>query len=651
LGGVSAIILVLTIGLLGIMFFFMSSLMTSTLDSTLQPLSKTAAHSITGNLNLMADRMFMIRDNAGITGEGATGETQRGAIKKAMSGIEFVWLGIYDASGTFVTGSDNSPKTIADSSIFSAMAETKNVVLSDPDEGPDGLEIDAGIPISGAGGEIDSYLVGAYNYEVLTDALGNIILGSKASVFIINPEGKIVGHRDSSFVTEGASLTDIYGDSKEINDMKEDMFLGETGVVHISNGLKGKGDDIFFSYSPVRGTLWSLVIAAPKSDYTAPMTKGITMGVIVAVVLLVISILVTSFIILGIQKPLKKATNRIAALAEGDLTANVEITHSNDEVETLSESLAGMVTDFKAYTGAITDILTKISSSDLDVEITDEFRGDFAVMKDSLNTIVDFLNNIMNSIRKASSEVYSSATFVSSNAADVQISSGSQAEKVSRLKNETEIISSNVTGIESSAERVSDLIDDVRGKLAEGEQHMGNLLAAMNSISKNSDEITKVNKFMEDISFQTNILALNAAVEAARAGAAGKGFSVVADEVRTLAARSGDSSKKTSEMIGNSQKSIEDGSVYVRQMDESIKVIGDLIGEISGLTEALKEAVGSQKDSLGVVSAQVDGISEMANSNLESSKNSASASRVLTEQADKLRAMAERFRLRGDQNE
>ncbi|MDR3305136.1 MAG: methyl-accepting chemotaxis protein, partial [Clostridiales Family XIII bacterium] len=602
--------------------------------------------SVEANLHLMADRIFLTRDDSVFSNENASIADQKAVIDKTFSGIEFIWLGIYDPDGNLKTGSSVCPQSISGDSLFSDMAETANLVIADTRQGTEGLEILVGTPINDSAGEAYAYMVGSFDYGILNDTLSNINLGSNGSAFIINEQGEYMAHSDRQLVAEKKTIVDTYGANSELDGMLAQMNLGQTGILSLGDSLLRLEDGTFFSYAPVRGTLWSLVIETPKEDYMSDTVRAITTALIIAAILFIFAALYINLLATRIQRPLRKVTDRIISLAQGDLHSDVEISKTRDETQLLSSALNVTLKDINSYTGEISRVLSELSRSNLDISVDGRFLGDFIVMKESLNTIVDFLNHIMHAIQDASAQVLGTAKQVSETALQVQGSSGSQSSAIMNLKNETALISENVSGVSDNTAQVVALLGDVESLLKEGESHMNDMLTAMKNISDNSEEITKVNKFLEDISFQTNILALNAAVEASRAGAAGRGFAVVAEEVRSLAAKSGESSKRTRGMIEYSQKSIDHGSQYARQMADSISKIMEMVAAISKKTEALNEAVSEQTSSLKNVTNQIEEIGSLAAGNLASSRISAQASRTLEEQADTLAEMAGRFRLK-----
>ena len=168
---------------------------------------------------------------------------------------------------------------------------------------------------------------------------------------------------------------------------------------------------------------------------------------------------------------------------------------------------------------------------------------------------------------------------------------------------------------------------------------------AMTRIHSSSDEIGKIIKTIEDIAFQTNILALNASVEAVRAGTAGKGFSVVADEVRNLAAKSAEAAQSTNNLINRSIQDVKIGTESTGHAVSAMQVINDCVQSIKQLMDEIAEASVQQSEMIVSVGNGIKEISTVVQTNSIAAEKSAAVSKELSDQARTLNSLISRFRI------
>ena len=287
--------------------------------------------------------------------------------------------------------------------------------------------------------------------------------------------------------------------------------------------------------------------------------------------------------------------------------------------------------------------LEAISASDLSGEIrpiSDEDTLGVALIKmqNTLNAVFEKLNTV-------SSQVASGARQIADGSMGLAQGSNSQAERVEELSAAIAEIADKTKENAKMASRSADLAAAITLSAESGSKHMGDMIKAVNDINFASQNINKVIRAIEEIAFQTNLLALNAAVEAARAGQHGKGFSVVAEEVRSLAAKSAQAARESSKLIRDSIEKAELGASIAGDTATSLEQIVAGISESNKIATEIARSSKNQTVSINRVNESIDQVEKVTKQNSATAQQSAATSAQLSHQSDMLDTQISQFKL------
>jgi methyl-accepting chemotaxis protein len=291
-------------------------------------------------------------------------------------------------------------------------------------------------------------------------------------------------------------------------------------------------------------------------------------------------------------------------------------------------------------------VLKRLADGDLTLLMTGDYRGDFDILKTALNGSLESINDILGQVNVAVEQVTEGSGQVSSASQALSQGASEQASSLEEITSSITEIAGQTRQNTENAVQVNGLAKTARDDAEQGNVQMKDLVSAMNDINTSAEEIKKIVKAIDDISFQINLLALNANVEAARAGKYGKGFAVVAEEVRNLAVRSANSVKDTTRMVDEAISNIGRGNSLVDVTAKQLGSIVDGAAKVATLAEEVSTASKEQSLGLEQISTGLTQIDQVTQANTASSEQSASAAEELSSQSQQLKAMLGRFKLR-----
>jgi methyl-accepting chemotaxis protein len=264
-------------------------------------------------------------------------------------------------------------------------------------------------------------------------------------------------------------------------------------------------------------------------------------------------------------------------------------------------------------------------------------------------SIASGLADMIQTLTEASRAVLGAADQLRSASRNISEGANSQASSLETLRAAMSDIGSQTTQNASGAQSTKRVALEARQATESGVADVDALNNAMNAITTSGASIAKTIKVIDDIAFQTNILALNAAVEAARAGDAGLGFSVVAEEVRRLAQRCAEASRETAECLGDSLEKSRQGVEIGHKVAGRLSEITDRIVRVDDLVGGIAAASEQQRLQLTDVNNSLEHIGHVTQANAAAAEESSAEAETLGSQAEALGvAMAQLNKLVGD---
>ena len=412
------------------------------------------------------------------------------------------------------------------------------------------------------------------------------------------------------------------------------------------NGVKQL---VVYKYLRDRG--WVFMVRDNATEVYGSVTMVRLWAAALCAVIAAAVILLTLLLLRREGRELMVVERAIGRLGDLNLSADQELEPfygRSDEIGMIAQTTHRVCGCLRKTIDDVGRILGEMAQGNFAVDIRENesyYIGDFQALSASLQSIHANLVNVIRDISQVAGQVGASAVRVSEEAQALAQGTTEQAASVDGLVTNVTAITAQIQTSTVRCGSASELVSQATGFAAEADTKMEQLTVATRNIDQSSARIGTIIKTIEDIAFQTNILALNAAVEAARAGSAGKGFSVVADEVRNLAAKSAEAAQNTNDLISHSIQSAKTGTESTDLAVSAMQDINSCIQSIKTLMDEIAAASVQQSEMIALVETGIKEISSVVQDNSSAAEKSAAVSKELSRQARALNSLISRFRI------
>ena len=518
--------------------------------------------------------------------------------------------------------------------------QSEDFILGDTyiDEDSQAYVVGASGILKDADGGVRGVAAADVSLNSISDIVSGIKLEETGGIFLVDTRtDTIIGHHNQEMT------------GKELVNTGNGMYDYVAEQIKKGNRELSVYNDTYIQVADVPGCDWAAVAYVSRTEVLhelIELTKYMSEVMLFSIILLILLVVFLVKRIIG--RPVKELSHVATQIAEGRLEQEIHY-HSRDELGVLAHNFNQVTIRLRGYIKYINEISEKlmdIASGNLAFTLESDYDGEFEKIKTSLEKISYSLNNIIGQLNNTSLEGAAGTEQISNGAMALSQGSIEQAASVETLAGHISLMSGSVSETARNAQAASNISQEVRNSLLESNNKMQHMTTVIQKACDKSSEIHHIVRTIEDIAFQTNILALNASVEASRAGDAGKGFAVVAGEVRMLAAKSSEAAQETSNLLGETVISMEEGMNEAKSATNSILELVEQASEMDGLVCHIADNTKKQAGDAAEIKLGIEQISSVVQTNASTAEKSAAASEELSGQAEMLKNMVGRFKLK-----
>ncbi len=555
-----------------------------------------------------------------------------------------------DQSGN-VYYTDGSSANIAQRDYFKKVMETGQAFAPDPViSRVDGKPIITVVAPIKKDGKIMGILGGSVSLENAASSVVKVKVGETGHAFMIKNDGVVIVHPDAEKIMKANLLMDENVDVS-LQSAAAKMVRGESGIAHYSD----KMIDHYIAYAPVSGTNWSIGVSVPVAEVLGKLQKFMFSAGLSFAIILLLSISIVFFVAGYLAKPIQALSAFVSRIGKGDLTMVELKIHSKDEIGCLAAAFELMVENLRNLLRQISQTGEQLAASSQEMTANSEQS---ALASGQVASMIVEIAAATEGQKISTSEMLQTMEFMN----------GGIHKVVGKTSLMTEVTEKTTSSALIGGKVVKEAILQMRSI----EEAVTDSAFVVEILGERSKEIGNIVSAISEIAGQTNLLALNAAIEAARAGEQGRGFAVVADEVRKLAEQSHQAARQIAVLISEIQVEMDKavvtmnkgtkearlGTEVINRAEEKFGEITQLVNEVANqVNDIEKEFHSMAQNSEKIVSVvrkidagskctagQTQEISASIEEQSASSEELASASKSLAMIAQELQATVHKFK-------
>ena len=454
-----------------------------------------------------------------------------------------------------------------------------------------------------------------------------------------------VEESEVALLTDVSSLTETYVET--VTDVVSEGATGAAGAGRIMEA----GDKVDAAIEAIRDP-----VIAKAEEHAALQVRSskqvIWITIVIALLLGLISFILARSIRDAIASELGSISGAIGQILSGNYDVVIDHADRGDDVGELARAAVQLrntsaekrqaYIDMADMAAQLGECLKKMARGDLTVELG-ELSESYVGLRNDFNTATQQLLQTMIGVAETAHTIRTGSSEISQASDDLANRTESHASGLARTTEAVDQITAMVSETASGAAQARKDVSDAMTEAKLGSEVITTAVAAMSEIEQSTAQIEEIISVIDNIAFQTNLLALNAGVEAARAGAAGSGFAVVATEVRALAQRSADAAKDIKTLIERSSGQVSAGADMVRKTGDAFDRIVNKIEVATSLVETISAKTEEQSASLQEANKAMSGMDLVTQQNAAMVEESNAAARNLATEADNLAAIVSGF--------